>query len=142
MIDLQWINPINLHDHWDTIKEGLEKLSRIGDNWLPEDVYSEIKTGTSFLHIGYQDNEYKGFLVTQHIQSRSGIELNIWVCYSYGRSEDKLLESAMPTVEQWARNINAKRITFYSPRKGWLRKDFGFKPQTTKFSKEVDYGLT
>lgn len=137
MVDLEWINPVNIQQKWAIIKEDVKKVKRVGGHWEPEDVYAKIKSGIANLHIGYLEGVYKGFLVTQQNMADDGPELHIWLCYSNGRKEDDLLSLAFPEVESWAKNINARRITFFSPRKGWEKNEQGFKPTMTIYEKEL-----
>lgn len=137
MLELEWVNPNNLHDWWPQIREGLEKVKKHGDNWLVEDVYLSIKHGQSNIHIGTVAGDYRGFLVTQQLQGYDGPILHIWACYSSDRKEADLLTLGMAYIEEWATNIKAKRITFHSPRKGWEKNTLGFKPVQIIYSKEV-----
>ena len=137
MIELVWVEPNELHDYWDHVRQGLMKVQEAGDDWIPEDVYKSIKDGLSQLHIGYIEDQYKGFIVTQQIPSYKGLKLHIWAVYSEGKSEEHLLDLALPQVEQWAINIKAHKITFSSKRKGWIKNQLGFKPTVTFYEKEV-----
>ena len=133
MIDLEWVAPIDLHDHWDLVKDGLTEVNKHGDHWRQEDVYKSIKDGASSLHLGMMDNEYKGFLITNQYQAHDGIELFIWACYSNENRQAHLLQETFPQLEEWAKNIKAKRIVFKSTRKGWAKNTLGFiaSPQIT-----------
>lgn len=138
MINLQWINPINLHDHWDTIKEGLEKVSVVGEGWIPEQVYMAIAQGQAYLHIAYHDESYAGFVITQNTQGYIGMTLHVWAVYSNMNDFD-ILGQCMPTFQEWANKIQAKKITFSSKRKGWskMAEKLGFKPSVTFYEIEV-----
>ena len=133
MINLQWIAPLDLHDHWDVIKEGLTEVNKHGDHWRQEDAYKAIKDGASSLHIGTIDGVYKGFLITSQHQAYDGMELFIWAAYSNENQPAHLLEITFPQLEEWAKNIKAKRIVFKSTRKGWKKNTLGFiaSPQIT-----------
>jgi len=115
MLTLEWVSPDALHEHWAVIREGLEKVQKHGDNWMAEDVYLAIKTGTANLHIGRVESDYKGFIVTQQQAGYSGPILYLWACYSSERKEAQMLEQGMPELIKWAENIGSKRIRFSSP---------------------------
>ena len=137
MLSLDWVDPKDLHEHWPLIREGLEKVKKHGDNWLIEDVYFSIKQGTSNLHLGAISGDYRGFLITQQVPGYDGNILHLWACYSTDRKEADLLTQGMVYIEEWAKNINAKRITFHSPRKGWEKNTLGFKPVQIIYAKEL-----
>ncbi len=120
MINLQWIHPTNLGTTWDLIKPGLEKVRIVGDHWRCEDVYLAVKTGHSNLHVGYDGEKYVGFIVTTPTESWDGMSLHIWATYSNAKDVN-LLINELSQVKEWAKAINAKRITFSSKRAGWLR---------------------
>jgi len=137
VLSLDWVDPKDLHEHWPLIREGLEKVKKHGDNWLIEDVYFSIKQGTSNLHLGAISGDYRGFLITQQVPGYDGNILHLWACYSTDRKEADLLTQGMVYIEEWAKNINAKRITFHSPRKGWEKNTLGFKPVQIIYAKEL-----
>ena len=130
-VDFLFIKPEDLQGYWPIIKEGLEKVAKHGDHWIPEDIYAVVKTGNANLHIGYS-NGYAGFIISQQVQAYDGPVLHIWAAYS---EKENLLESGMVHFREWAKNINARRITFDSPRKGWKKvgEKLGFKPATIKY---------
>jgi len=133
---LDWVNPNDLSNVWDTIKPGLAKVRKHGDHWREEDVYMAIKQGASNLHIGILDNRYAGFIVTTVQQSYDGVVLHIWVCYS---QVGNLLDSGMTHLREWAASVKARRIVFTSDRKGWERvgERHGFRPTLVTFECEV-----
>ena len=128
-----YIPPTELHAHWDLIKPGLETIrQKIDGDWIPEDVYSALRAGTSTLHLGYNDDEYEGFIVLTPTPDYDGMTLFVWCVYS--PTDSNVLERYWHELEQMGRNINAKKIRFYSPRKGWSKM---FKPVTTIYEKEI-----
>ena len=127
---LTYIDPVDLHDYWPLILEGLKKVQKHSDGWIPEDVYACLRAGTSTLHIGYEGEDYEGFVILTPMQEFDGKKLNIWIAYGTGGVVKKYL----PEIEMMARRIGAKAITLASPRKGWARM---FKPITTLYKKEL-----
>jgi len=134
-LNLKWINPEDLGDYWDLITPGLKAVNKYGDHWRIEDVYVSLKLANSNLHIGYINREYIGFIITTPEKSYDGANLHIWALYSEGGQ----LEEGMPQIEEWAKTMNAKRITFKSPRKGWAKigEKLGFKPTMVIWEKEL-----
>jgi hypothetical protein len=129
---LIYINPTDLHDHWPLIKTGLEEVKkRSKDVWIPEDVYSALRSGASTLHIGYDGEDYDGFVVLNQIQEYDGARLFIWIAYGAGQN---VVAKYMGEIEQMARRINAKGIRLASSRKGWCKY---FTPITTIYEKEI-----
>ena len=114
----KWVNPVDIHQYWPVIKEGVESICKSHDHWIPEDLYTSIKTGSINCHVGYIGNRYVGFITTQQQQAETGNKLHVWAAYSSGRDFDILSES-VGKLKEWAANINANRITFSTTRKGW-----------------------
>jgi hypothetical protein len=128
-----YVAPQELHETWSLVKAGLEEVARkIDADWMPEDVYSALKAGVSTLHLGYNNEEYEGFLVLTPTPDYDGMTLFIWCAYS--ATDNNVLERYWEELEQMGRNIKAKRIRFHSPRKGWAKR---FKPVATIYEKEL-----
>ena len=129
---LTYINPAELHDYWPLVKEGLEAVrNRVSDTWIAEDVYAALRSGVSTLHIGYDGEDYDGFVVLSQMQDYDGPKLFIWIAYGKGKN---VVERYMAEIEKMARKINARKIRVSSTRKGWSKY---FTPITTIYEKEV-----
>lgn len=136
--EFQWVEPKNLRNVWETIKPGLEETAiKAPGGWIPEDVYMRIKSGEAVLHIVTANSRYRGFLVTQSIDSVEGRKMLIWIIY--GDGSDDLMTENMDQVRDWAANINAIKIQFQSPRKGWAKvaEKLGFEPVQVIYEMEV-----
>jgi len=136
-LTFEWVPPGDLHDYWDLILPGLEKVKKHGDRWRTEDAYASIRAGQSNLHIGYLDRQYAGFFILTPQQSYDGPVLHIWALYS--EIPGLLGEEGMGQLKEWAKSMKAKRITYQSPRKGWEKvgQELGFTPITTIYEIEV-----
>ena len=122
------------------IRPGLEEVSKHGGGaWMPEDVYSAIKVGQSHLHIFYDDSSYEGFVVTTPMTDYSGVVLHVWGVFSEHQNQ-RFHDCVNRQLDAWARNIQAKKITFSTTRKGWERvgKALGFYPTVQFYEKEVE----
>jgi hypothetical protein len=129
---LTYVNPQELHDYWPLVLDGLKVVQgNSSDGWIPEDVYTCIRNNTSTLHIGYEGDEYVGFVVLTPTPNFDGMRLNVWCAYSVGQN---VVEKFLPEIKKMARNIGAKMVTFGSPRKGWAKR---FKELTTIYYEEV-----
>lgn len=138
-LDFKFIPPTDLGTVWDQVKPGLAAVrAKSNDSWREEDVYMSCKQGHSTFHIGTVDGEYAGFLVLTPTQSFDGPVLHIWLTYSEAR-DFCVFENGIEFIKECAVKMNAKRITFFSPRKGWERhgEKIGFKVRTTQFALEV-----
>ena len=67
---LEPVQPHNLRDVWEFVRAGLVKtIAKTKDDWLPEDVYMELKSGVSHLYMIYEndenDAELIGFVIFQ-----------------------------------------------------------------------------
>lgn len=128
-----------LHSVWATIRPGLEiTAKKASGNWIPEDVWMELKTGGAVLHMVLVDMHYRGFLVSKTIEHFDGKTLLLWIGYSFESGKDLLLDN-IEQVKEWAANIGAKRVQWQSPRKGFakLAPKLGFEPMMTIYEYEV-----
>ena len=102
------VNPDNLAEIWPDIRKGLEAIiAKTGEEWLPEDVYHDLKQRKSVLYA-----RTGAFLVLR----ADGQALDIWCAYN-AAGED--FESGFEWVKAHARECGFKRLTMTSPRKGW-----------------------
>ena len=132
-----WCTPEELHGYWGLVEQGLAKIKgHTSERWLKEDVYHALKSAQASLHIGMVGNDYRGFVIMQQLNDYDGKVLHIWCAYSVG---EDLLDAGKDQFMEWAHNINARRITFTSPRKGWEKVGpaIGFEPVTIKYELEV-----
>lgn len=103
-----------MHEHWPEVREGLEKvLEKCPQDWIPEDVYFALQTGSSTLHLFDE-----GFVVLTPLKDYGGMTLFVWIAYG------EIYEKHMPELEDMARQVNAKRIQFKSTRKWDKRFDY------------------
>lgn len=133
--ELVYVHPNELQGSWDQVKEGLQKIhARASDGWIAEDVYAAIKGGNSTLHLCYVDQEYVGFIVLTPMQGYDVRKLHIWCAYNIGETSN--LELFIAQLENMARSIGARKLTFASPRR-WERRLPDFRLATTYYEKEV-----
>lgn len=119
---LVFVHPNDLREHWDTVKQGLQKIrEHSAEGWLDEDVYHALKSGVSTLHLVVY-SEYVGFVILTPTQHYDGKALHIWCLHLH--TEEPAMSDFLPEIERMAREIGAKRITFTSPRKGWQKLEF------------------
>lgn len=129
------VNPVDLQSHWEEIRAGLLVVQKkASDGWIPEDIYHAIKNGSSFLYEGFVDQEYVGFIVLTPMQCYDMKKLHIWCAYNGGGKN--VVELMSPELVKLAKGINAKKITFASPR-NWERRLPDWKAVTTYYEKEV-----
>lgn len=136
MANLTYVAPIAIRQHWQMVRKGLEEvLAKGGGTWIPEDVYHYIKSGRAHLHMSDLGGYTSGFVVLEPVEDHDGMSLHIWAAWS---KEGDATETHMPELQEYAANINAKRITFSSVRAGWGRYagKHGFKEQTINYSME------
>lgn len=118
-------------EKWGSIRAGLEKIrSRTGESWLPEDVYTSIVMGQSYLfEIG------TGFAVVQVNQGIRGPLLFVW-CLYMPRGNDKA--EVVSALDSLAKSQGCKSIRFHSPRRGWEEFVRGsFEPIATVYERAV-----
>ena len=131
---LNYIHPDNLHDAWDFVKEGLQRIhDRAKDRWKFEDVYHAIKSNSFGLYIV---NEHEGFVILQPVRGWDGQELFVFGAYIVPGHD--VMDEAFEEVKQIGKGMNAKRIRFQSKREGWSKRaqQLGYEPS------HVEYELT
>lgn len=134
----EYIPPIDLRDTWPRVRDGVEKVSKHTDEWIIEDVYSALLNNHSTLHIAYSDEKYMGFMVLTPITGYCATKLHVWLAYAVEEGFD-VMESGIVEINELARKIKAKTITFESPRKGWGKtaEKLGYTPQATRYARKV-----
>ena len=121
-----YVAPVDLHKYWNQVRQGLEQVRRKSQaDWIPEDVYSAIQSGTSTLHVADE-----GFFVLTPRNDFNGVTLFVWIAYGEGN----VFEKYEPQLEQMARQIKARRIRFESSRRGWSKR---YKYVTSIYEKEL-----
>ena len=126
-----FIQPQDLQSVWGYVKAGLVTIKqKTGEKWIPEDVYTAIKTGSAQLFT-FPD----GFTVLQSLKDEFTNEpyLFIWAMF-HGKHID-ITEEIHSNLRQIAHNIGAKRIVFVSPRR-W-EKYSGAKVKSITYEIEV-----
>ena len=121
-----FVQPHEVRTVWNYVRNNLyDILRKTNEPWIPEDVYASLVNGKAGLWLANKDNYTVGFIVactvndSFHIWCASGSlqgEIGVWF---------KMLEDI-------AKESNAKRITFDSWRKGWVKvaPTLGFKPRS------------
>lgn len=112
---------------WGKVRPSIENVKQHDvEDWLPEDVYLYLQTGTAFLHVCLDDGEYAGCMVTRLLQDANGICMHIWLGEGIGNLD------CFDMAKEQARSIGAKYMTFASARPAWERiyKKLGMKRQS------------
>ena len=115
--DIVVIDPADLHSVWPDVRASLEKVLRKSPSrWLPEDVFTAIRSANATLYVVQENGCYIGCFVLQLRAEFDGPVVFCWI------AEGKFLfEWALDHVKEIARGRGAKRIEFRSPRRGWTR---------------------
>lgn len=117
------VHPDALRNHWPLIRSSLEAVQgKCPEDWIAEDVYHAIKSGSACCHVAIGDQGYAGCIITTMKQTEFTREpvLHIWITHSMA-DQDAFTEG-LDLIRQMARKAGATRITFGSPRMGWAKK--------------------
>jgi hypothetical protein len=111
------LQPTPIRSVWQKVKPYLEEIAK-DYPWRPEDVYAECLYKEAVL---YQNTD--GFVVLKQVNDPYSEErqLFIWIGCSYENKGGSLIDELYPEIEQIARSIQAKSITFGSKRIGYDR---------------------
>ena len=137
--EFRWVSPADLGQVWPTIRPGLEiTAKKAPGGWIPEDAYAELKNGSAVLHTVIKDNYYRGFIISKTFESYNGKVLLIWIGYSNDPNIDVITEN-VDEIMSWAKNINATKVQFQSPRIGFERiaPKIGFAKTMAVFERDV-----
>lgn len=138
-MNLRIVKPEDISFEWDRVRAGLEAVRKTtSDDWLPEDIYMSIKLGNAALYIGEDEHgDYLGFLVMQVLPMFHGSKLHIWCAYS--ATKMPLMRSFFPQIQEIAKQVSAKKISFSSMREEWDKAAprLGFKAGQTTYEFEV-----
>jgi len=107
-------------------------------DWIPADVYTALRSGTSELYMAYEKDYYAGFIIVSILNDPGGEKtLYLWVAYSAPKYN--IIGSGVEFLEELVQNTNITGMEFHSSRPGWTRaaKKHGFKAVTTVYKKEV-----
>lgn len=115
---------------WGFVRDGLARiLDKTDDDWIPEDVYAEVRSGASALFVIYDDDVRIGFIVLQ-----------VWPAYHSGPrlfvralwTMPGALREHQSQIEDWlrecARKFGGVAVRQNSPRRwdaaGWELKQY------------------
>lgn len=132
------VNPAQLHTWWSFVRTGLETVRRkTKPEWLSEDIYSALRTGSAVLLLAMCGPNPVGFTISYvaDIPFSGRKETFIWVAWTISprdRHPDWDVEAAITnnfdTIVAMARASGVSRLSCLSPRPGfakWASK-FGF----------------
>lgn len=138
-----------LHFWWPFVHRGLEAVRRkTKPEWLSEDVYSALRTGSALLLMAMCGQTPVGFTISYiaDIPFSGKKELFVWVAWTIPpreRHPDWPVEAAIAHnfdfLVNLARQGGASRLSCLSPRPGfakWSAK-FGFKPTLHTYVREL-----
>ena len=122
---LKYIQPSDIKQYWSQIKPSLNDMANKSENWIVEDAYADLITGTAHLYLTIKDNVFVGYVILQNISNN----IHIWA--AYGES-DNILQEGLNEIIKLAKQNKFKEITFTSNRKGWnkVAPKLGFEPKT------------
>ena len=116
MAELLYIQPKDLKDHWEYVRQGVARIhEKCKDRWSIEDLYMMLKTERAALYM-CMDDKVEGFVVLQLNDDYDEKSVNVFAGYSDTKD---IMSYALPMVKDIAIGLNAKRLTFVSPRAGW-----------------------
>lgn len=124
------VDPRFLAETWEWVREGLVKIiAKTSDDWLPEDVYTEIRTGNSVLFLIYDGHERVGFVVLQGWPAyQAGPRLFIRALWGEPHRLVRIRDQLMKALKDEARKIGARVLRMNSPRRwdadGWTMKQY------------------
>ena len=131
----------DLHEHWPYVRAGLQRiLDKLGDDWLPEDIYFELRSGSCKGFFIEHDGEVRGFVALQHYPGYyNGPRLFVRAIFG---ELAQFKHHIMQDLGDYGRENGLAcsdglvRIRCYSPR-GWNGAGLGFEIKQHIFEAEV-----
>lgn len=83
------VTPAALRAHWDCIAAALDAVqAKATEDWIREDVYHAIKSGSVACHILVEGGQYAGLLIVrpQETEFSRAPSLHVWIAHSAGES--------------------------------------------------------
>lgn len=142
---VQAIASVDLHAWWPLIERGLtDIIKRNNPDWICEDIYASVRTGSAFLAITFIDDFPVCFIIhhptTTPFSNQRG--LFVWIAWTRPLRERnpqhnyrEAIDFTMQYVLKLAGDLGVKRITAVSARKGyekWAAK-LGFRKTGSEF---------
>jgi hypothetical protein len=119
-MDFYLVNASNLRSVWPEVRASLDAVqAKSPEDWIPEDIYHAIKTGSAALHLAKEGGQLAGVLVTTVTFAEfSGRKfLHVWVAHNLAGTD--VIEAGIDMLKAMARAAGAEMITFGSKRAGW-----------------------
>ena len=120
-----------LCDVWDWVRDGLAKIvAKTRDDWRPEDVYVELRTGAAKLHLIYVNQDMVGFVVTQVWPGyHSGPRLFVRALWGEPGALVAVEGEIMDALRDLGRKHGCRAVRMNSPRRwdareGWALKQY------------------
>lgn len=136
---LRAVKPEHLRDAWEVVLPGVREASghSLGA-WIPEDCYAGVQRGDLSMFLWIVDDRYAGFIVLQKKHLIHGLALHIFALFVVQEYGD-CIDANMHKIDDIARHLGARKVTFQSPRKGWERRcsRLGFEPVSVNYEREV-----
>ena len=133
---LQPVAPQELASVWEFVRGGLLKtIAKTNDDWLPEDVYVEIKGGVSFLYLIFARGERIGFVVLQKWDKyHAGPRLFVRALWAEPRKLLPYHDDFYEALHDLARKAGCVAMRMTSPRRWELD---GWTPKQSIYEMEV-----
>jgi len=116
---------------WPKVHDILKSAVDQNDGFVMIDVYYAILNGTMQLWIATDNDKIKGVGVTQLVTYPQ--KLTCLLLFTAGIDFDHW-RHLLTDMERWATLQGCKDLEFYG-RRGWLKKDLDYTPQTVLFRK-------
>jgi hypothetical protein len=122
-MDIILVTPDTLRLHWPRIRASLDVVqSKSPEDWIAEDVFHAIKSGSAACHIAIDAKGYAGLMVTtKSVAEFSGEQsLHVWIAHNEG--DNDVMAEGLDILRRMAQHGGFKRITFGSKRPGWAKR--------------------
>lgn len=124
-MELVLVKPAELRAHWPVISAALDSvIEATSPDWIKEDVYHQIATGSAYAHLIYEAGQYRSlFVLTQPTEEFSKERcLHIWIAENALSGTDESFDYGLSAIQKVAQQLGAPRLTLESPRKGWAKR--------------------
>lgn len=121
----EFVPPAQLRPVWPTVRRELKNiLKKSPEDWIPEDVYADLREGRALLFQAKDDDRTVGGAVLRP----QGVTLLAWAVWGVAGYR----EEAIRELKTVARNVRCTEILFETKRRGWdkVAPKLGFRPRS------------
>jgi hypothetical protein len=135
--EIYCLQPHDFDELWPTVEPLLKKFQEEVGTAHVDDIHEMALMGMCQVWVWVVEGKVVGTVVTKVMQNRRDRYCFIWIAYGKDPSDGSHLDQFFGSIENWAREIDCKRIEIIG-RRGWLRRLHGFRETGVQMEKNIE----